>query len=183
MGLAIYLITGLKKIEGARRDADTDELFLPDGSTIADGEYEKFYQDPYFENLNRHAGVELDAYYAIEDGVRVFGRSYGGYNVWRENLAKLAGYPLTDYEENWIKQCHAAGAWDVEEGPFHELIHFSDCEGTLGPVVCAKLAKDFEEFMSKAESDPEFEPYLEGYKQLAAACKRAGEENGALRFC
>lgn len=200
MGLAIYLYTGLKKIEDARRDADTDELFLPDGTTVEYDQYLKVYQDPYFASLNRHAGVELGAYYLHNDGERVFGRSYGGYSAWREWLAKIAGYPLTQYEDSYthsIKECHAAALWPEDDGeqitgPFAELINFSDCEGTLGPVTCAKLAKDFEQFMEKVESESEQrraagttgpDYFLEGYKQLAEATKRAGVENGVLVFC
>lgn len=57
--------------------------------------------------------------------------SYGGYSQWRTQLAELID---TTPEAIW------------DGGPalaFGELIHFSDCEGTLKSEVCAKLAKDF----------------------------------------
>jgi hypothetical protein len=43
--------------------------------------------------------------------------------------------------------------WADEEakGPFTELINFSGCEGYIGPVVAAKLAKDFADYQQRAE--------------------------------
>lgn len=35
------------------------------------------------------------------------------------------------------------------EAPFFELINFSDCEGTIGPVAAAELARDFQEQREK----------------------------------
>jgi len=63
--------------------------------------------------------------------------SYSGYNVWRNSLARVAGYsPLTDgrYDE---------GAWAATGGPFWEMINFTDCDGVLGTAVCKKLCADF----------------------------------------
>jgi len=60
---------------------------------------------------------------------------YSRYNRWREWLCEAAGHGAP------------SDIWDgrVTVGPFVELINFSDCEGIIGPVVCAKLAKDFAE--------------------------------------
>ena len=74
--------------------------------------------------------------YTYDDYVGFRAGSYGGYNYWRQSLASLFGYTKPDGTVNWDNL--------PEEGPFIELINFSDCEGTLGTVVCKKLLHDFE---------------------------------------
>lgn len=100
----------------------------------------------------------------IEDGYYTYGTShdfaagsYGGYNVWRNQLAELAGYPAVRHEAGYKppEMSHAAAAWEVDAGPFWELIHFADNEGCIGTAVSAKLAKDFAEFQSKADAHPD----------------------------
>lgn len=79
--------------------------------------------------------------------------SYSGYNRWREELAKLAGYDAGDYTcYGTTRQSHCVPCWNGATGPFAELINFSDCEGIIGPVVSAKLARDFAEFQGKADA-------------------------------
>lgn len=67
--------------------------------------------------------------------------SYSGYNEWRNELALFAyGVPAED-------------VWrDDTEGPFFELINFSDAEGTIGPVTSAKLAQDFAAWQERANA-------------------------------
>lgn len=77
-------------------------------------------------------------------------------------------------------ESHAAGAWSAEAGPFWELINFSDCEGIIGPVVSAKLARDFQEYQEKANS--QLTDYdLERYNSWRQAFELAAE-NGVVRF-
>lgn len=61
--------------------------------------------------------------------------SYSSYNQFREDLC-LVALGVTP-----------SIVWRVPERftgrPFFEMIHFSDCEGVIGPEVCAKLAHDF----------------------------------------
>ena len=59
--------------------------------------------------------------------------------TWNE-LATLAGYAGAD------------DAWERTDGPFWELINFSDCEGVIGPKTSAKLAGDFAAFQEKADA-------------------------------
>ena len=68
--------------------------------------------------------------------------SYTGYNIWRSRLAELVGVQDRDVWRNPDKYSSI---------PFFELIHFSDCEGTIGPAVSAKLAKDFADWETSAE--------------------------------
>lgn len=100
--------------------------------------------------------LDDDAIYEFDGEVGRFrAGSYGGYNVWRDELARLAGYPETRYRSDYSDRDelrYDAGAWEATEGPFWELINFADNEGDIGAAVSAKLAKDFADFQSKADS-------------------------------
>lgn len=110
--------------------------------------------------------------------------SYSGYNAWREQLAKLAGYPpaysASRLEEKRYQLRHDQGAWNATGGPFWELINFSDCEGIIGPKHAAKLLKDFQEFETRAmeHSDSWFRKC---YKEWQYAFGLAAQ-NGAVDF-
>lgn len=74
--------------------------------------------------------------------------SYSLYNVWREELAKLFGYgdsggSISDFFIE--KELFATGdaVENHTEGPFWELINFSDCDGFFGYKCCAKIWSDF----------------------------------------
>jgi len=110
--------------------------------------------------------------------------SYIGYNHWREQLAALAQYPLAPDpgEHHKGEMAHAAAAWsgDVESGPFYELIDFSDCEGTIGPVVAKKLAADFALYQERANAH-EGEYWRERYADWRKAFEMAAD-GGAVCF-
>jgi hypothetical protein len=92
-------------------------------------------------------------WYSSADSESVYRRAYSAYNRWRDELAKVAGWPEGSYEQYGTKwPSHAASAWAATEGPFWELIHFTDCDGTIGTLVSQKLAKDFADFQSKADA-------------------------------
>ncbi len=98
---------------------------------------------PYqFEGLYERKYIAHDSF-----GFRA--GSYGGYGEWRRQLASLVG--IRDLDAWWSTN---SGRGD----PFAELIMFSDCEGSIGPVVCAKLAKDFAKWQRAAGTlgDPYF---------------------------
>jgi len=68
------------------------------------------------------------------DGFRA--GSYSGYNRWRRLLSKsVLG---ADADEVWENPRRFDGK------PFVELIDFADNEGCIGPIISAKLAKDFQ---------------------------------------
>jgi hypothetical protein len=78
--------------------------------------------------------------------------SYSSYGTFRDELAKLAGYP--EGEETDFGHRHAAAAWQglVEpSAPFYPMINFSDCEGVIGPETSARLAQDFAAHQAKAD--------------------------------
>ncbi len=86
----------------------------------------------------RTAGTSAGVF-DFDEEFRFRAGSYVGYNTWRDDLAKFAGFDS------------AKLVWDTSpSGPFVELINFSDCEGFIGPVVAAKLAKDFMDHAARA---------------------------------
>lgn len=94
--------------------------------------------------------IEDECAYTADDDFHFAAGSYGGFNDWREQLAILAGYPAIDGDD--FRHRHSRGAWAATGGPFWELIHFADNEGTIGASVSAKLAKDFAEFQPKVDA-------------------------------
>lgn len=65
--------------------------------------------------------------------------SYGGYNLWRRHLSKMA--LGKEPEDVWRAPV---------PGPFVELINNADNEGVIGPQTSAKLAQDFAEWEEQA---------------------------------
>lgn len=124
--------------------------------------------------------LEDGAIYDAEDSMGVDGIGYGGFNHWRSKLAEIAGWPLDTYEQ-WGRKwpSHAASAWKAQGGPFWELILFTDCDGTIGAAVAAKLAKDFADYDSKAAAAGD--EFYDFYKQCRAAFEMAAD-GGAVRF-
>jgi len=154
---------------------------------------------------SRMEGIDAAMIYAFKEQWD-FSISYSGHGKWRDALAKLAGYPLTDDpnaqamaefrrqlaaktpgipapDPSESSATHTAGCIDGIPGPFMELINFSDCEGTLGPVVCAKLAEDFQEFDDRAKSawGGDSGPYAI-YSNWRKAVEMAADR-GAIAFC
>ena len=121
-----------------------------------------------------HAAKDIrpDAVYTYEDSMSWMAGSYSGYNQWRSWLATIGGW--TGSEEAW-----KTGEWG---DPFFEMINFSDCEGTLGTLVCQKLLKDFIEFQYRVDQLSDQHSYN---KELYATWRKALEmaaDNGAISF-
>ena len=175
-------------ISAYRKLTKLDVLFNEDGEPVDPTtrepveDYYKVWANPDFPG--RADGLEDRACYSYADAEHVFSRSYGGYNRWRETLAKLAGYPL-DYREMYgVREAsHAAAAWNgkVQAGShFWELVNFADNEGTIGPVVAAKLLRDFAEFDERAKAI-EADRFYEGYCDMRRGIELAAD-GGALDF-
>jgi hypothetical protein len=171
MGLDITAYRGLTKVED-REEAD----FIVGFALIG-----------WVEWPGRTAGLERGAVYASTDRFGFAAGSYGNYNAWREELAQMAGYPLGHYEQ-YGKQwpSYAVACWNGAQGPFAELINFADNEGMIGPVVAAKLLKDFEEHEARAMQwaqglgDDEAW-FIEKYRDWRKAFTYAAD-NGAVNF-
>ena len=144
MGLDISAHSKLVEAPDAERDAD--------GELVDYDNHCEFYENKDFPG--RLEGIKPEIAYTVSGesiGFRAGG--YGGYNSWRNQLAQIAGYPLTEYVSFGTQaEGYDAGAWAAGSGPFYEQIHFSDCDGTIGPVVSAKLAKDYASYSEQAEA-------------------------------
>lgn len=103
--------------------------------------------------------------------------SYGGYNAWRSELARLIG---TTDEEIWR---------NPQPGPFVELIHFSDCEGFMGPQTSKKLAADFDAWEERAAKHvpgsgwgaADAKWFIDAYRRWSKAFHLAAD-GGAVQF-
>lgn len=129
MGLDVIAYSKLVAVPGAERDADGWPL---------DEELVCLWENPHFKG--RLAGIDPAEVYRPEGESSGVSHSYSGYGDWRRQLAKLAGYES------------AEEVWEGKTGPFSEQINFSDCEGTIGPDVSAKLLQDYAAFAPQAEA-------------------------------
>lgn len=104
--------------------------------------------------------------------------SYSYYNEWRELLCRFA--LGVEPKTVWDNLARFAG------GPFVELIHFTDCDGCIGPRVAAKLLADFRTHAARAEQFATLLPddidFLGNYRDFTRAFELAAQD-GALRFC
>lgn len=106
--------------------------------------------------------------FAEEFGLRA--GSYGGYNRWREWLAEGVGHNIDEVHKGIIT-----------EGPFVELINFSDCEGYIGPIVAAKLHADFVAHRAKFTGNVDDGWFPEAYDKWMQAFEIAAD-GGLVSF-
>jgi hypothetical protein len=144
MGLDISAYQNLEFVKG--RDSATDDDW---------DNYISIYVNPDFPG---RAGSLHSGFYNGQCVHSFRAGSYGGYNVWRERLSRL----VLDVLPNAIWTNFKAFAGK----PFVELIHFSDCEGAIGPGVSAKLAGDFAAWEGEArdawgEDSYDFQKYMD----------------------
>ena len=134
----------------------------------------------------RAKGVVEGTVYTFAETFDFCAGSYGGYNTWRDQLAKFAGYPLTEHPDNDRGPSHAAACWKGATGPFSELIDFADNEGVIGAEIAAKLAKDFasktdQEVLEFSERETGDHWFAEQYRRWASAFTMAAD-GGAVCF-
>lgn len=177
MGLDISYYSKLTPLKCAF-DSDGEPL-NEDGTEMDYDTYHKPYQNPDFPA--RFEGLEEGVVYGYEESGSFRAGSYGGYNIWRESLAELAGYPKTETKSHGqVQQSYAAGCWAASSGPFWELIMFSDCEGDMGTPVCLKLAKDFAAFDAHAQNHSD-DLFYERYRYWRTAFEKAAD-GGCVSF-
>lgn len=177
MGVDITAYSGLDKLDcvfdagGEPIDPETKEELA--------GDWVQLYVNPDFDG--RADEIEHNGVYAYEDESEGVSVGYRRYNALRDELAKIAGYPLGEYEKyGSVLKSHCVACWRGAKGPFSELINFSDCEGTIGTAVSKKLAKDFAEFQVKASEHPN-EHFREFYSSMRKTFEMASNR-GAVRF-
>lgn len=118
----------------------------------SEGAYEKGYGLPYKNPAppfaSRFGSLE-EVPYEAEKGIHFRAGSYSGYGAWRKQLAELVG--VQDIRSFWARVTAMEEKGEQpKDMPFWQLLHFSDCEGALGPVVCLALAEDFAKWESRA---------------------------------
>ena len=150
MGLDVYAYSGLEIVD-AERDADDGEV--------------KFYNEDFF--ADRAKDIVDKVVYRYETTYHFRAGSYIGYNKWRNTLAVLAGFDSD------------LGAFEADGGPFWELIHFTDCDGTIGTAVAKKLANDFAQYEEQAKVIDDY--FYDRYANFKRAFELAAN-NGAVRF-
>ncbi len=137
------------------------------------------YANPDFPDVNQHDGM-VSGLYSHGEGGRFQAGSYGVYSRWRVQLCEMSFGCLPQYV--WTNFGNYKGL------AFAELIHFSDCEGVIGPKTSAKLAADFAQHQERAEKyattfKEEFdrEWFLKKYAEWRNAFEFAAQ-NGAVCF-
>jgi len=151
MGLDTTYYRGLTRIEGTQNESG--DLIGTDGHVYEEGNFYEMRRDPWPERCEDFK----DGYYSFKERDHAFSSAYSSYNTWREGLAELAGYEAKlDADAVGLGRAgrlsHSVGAWDATEGPFWELINFSDCEGVIGADVSAKLHADFVAYRGRASA-------------------------------
>ena len=166
-------VTAYKNIEMANGNEAFDET----GELKCEEDWFQLYLNPHYSE--RASEIKDEHAYKAEDSYHFRAGSYGGYNHWRNMLAKLAGYTeSTFFERGAERKSHAATVWqNPVPGPFMEIINFSDCEGTIGTKISKKLADDFANYQTLAEELKD-EVFLEKYN-----CWRKAFELGAADGC
>ena len=158
MGLNISIYKNLKMINKTKINFDKDEQ----------NDYLEIYNQDFKKQLNG-SDLIIGEYYDYDCSEEFHIGSYSGYNYWRNELAKLAGYESDVF------------VWEnVEDGVFVELINFSDCEGIIGSKTSKKLYDDFCKFDNIASLKDERFYYI--YKEFKEAFKIASENNGCVLF-
>lgn len=174
MGLNITAYRNIKEI-GCVFDEDGEPIDPTTGEEI-DYDFRAYVNSDF---PGRADDVRGGAVYSSQDSTS-FRMSYGGYSHWRNELARVAGFPETELGRlGSVAKRHDAGAWAATEGPFWELILFSDCEGVIGSAVAGKLANDFAQYQEQADKEDEH------FRNWYAAWREAFEmaaEGGAVSF-
>lgn len=163
MGLDITWASNAKLSDFSATDDAGDEHGL-----------ERVYANPYFAD---RANDLPEGWYEVGETGRFRAGSYGGYNHWREKLAEFSGWPLSQYDQfGRAYPSYAKSAWDASEGPFWELINFSDCEGCIGPAVSAKLLADFDAHREAmlAKGDEHFMCIYDEFRNAFAKAMQGG---------
>lgn len=170
MGLDCTAYKNIRQLEES--EIDYEEYKDKDGKVL-----ERYPRNGYIFYINPgfpHAAKDIraDVVYGYEEDFRWRAGSYSGYGEWRNWLATIAGYKGSE------------DVWDnAKEGDvFFELINFSDCEGTLGTLVCRKLLNDFIKFQPVVDKiSDDYNYYKQRYADWTYALTLAAD-NGAISF-
>ena len=156
------------------------------------GEGDNLYLYPNDSLLDQSEGIQSGEYACegVQDSFRA--GSYSGYGSWRRTLAKMIGWEIEDLwrnvetlvqrNENLNDVLNENDRFSVDI-PFVELLHFSDCDGFIGPKTSAKLHSDFLEWDENAKNfDSQNSYFYEKYQEWTEAFKVASD-GGCVIFC
>lgn len=160
---------------------------LADREVDPDVDYPLFYTE-YNSTFKYQLGsLKLKSIYLPSDDSdsSSFGAgSYSGYNMWRNQLAIMAGYESADnvWNDNSfdpgnvrLLKLKKLNNEEIRIKPFYELIYFSDCEGLIGPEISAKLYRDFVDFDDKAKNFSKDTYFYSRYKNFKEAFRVASD--------
>lgn len=165
MGVSIDAI-----IEPVLAYTDEEYAALPDDES-RDAAADTLYRVRNILAFAERADGRPEGWYTAVGVMRGPSSSYSGYGYFREQIAIRA------------LGVEPEAVWSDEGGqykgkPFYEIIDFADNEGAIGPVTCAKLAKDFREHR-EAFLDSE---WLTEYDQMTACLEAAAEGAGFVLY-
>lgn len=170
MGLDIVVYSNIQAIEGTLNE--DDDLVTDNGKVYYCDEFLHVPKNDHFKEQSE--GLPEFIVYPTKKTFGFRAGSYGSYNVWRNQLARVAGY-AQDKETGAYDQT----AWNSQFGPFLSLINFSDCEGAINPKVSAELLQDFKNYEEQAAKEDE--RFYELYKNWMKAFEIASD-NGVVFF-
>lgn len=157
---------------------------------------------PCKNEWHRRAEDLTEIAYRDERSYGFWAGSYSSYNRWREGLAQLAGIEMPPSLPcgidpgmaaamgieprpsliTWWNECQRleeSGSAPVDS--FWQMIHFSDCNGALGPSVCKALAADFDSYAERAETHRD-DGWRDLYAKFRMAFRHAAESGGWVEF-
>jgi hypothetical protein len=134
--------------------------------------------------------------------------AYSAFMRWRQKIAQVAGIPPLELMEGfWEKGSYrdpftemakhfpasAAQYYDslpikwsaLKPDPLHVLLHHSDCEGTIGPKACAKIADRLEALLPllpTGDSGGHIGDYRDKTQAFIDGCRKAAAANESLIF-
>ena len=134
MGLDITSYEHVALVEEVHALEDSEGNYCGDPEEYGGQDHVRVYSPDFPDSLG---SLQHDkCYLATGDTFGFRAGSYSGHGQFRAALCEAAlGVPP---ENVWEDPDEFRGK------PFYELINFSDCEGAIGPEVCAKLAADFQ---------------------------------------
>jgi len=169
VGLDVSHYTSIKFLRKLREDEeyfDRHEADMPDARHLCPVDFPRQAEG-------------IDGIYVVEGAVSFRVGSYSYYNHWRNQLAQMIG------------EGTAADVWEKsdagKDGPFYDLIHFSDCEGVIGPQTCDRLAQSFDVWRDRAQEYGEKiegrggRDFLATYEEFRTAFKAAAR-HGCVEF-
>jgi len=161
MGLVIEAFSNIIKLNPKYNLDDIDREEPIDPIT------NKYYKDTFKASVDLEYKLHNGDVFCYKDRKIFIDTSCTRYNSWRHDLSSFLKITFRSLSDN--------------ELPFQELIHFSDCEGTICSSVSQKLYNDFCSFDRLAQSKRENYFYDYFYLNLKE-CFKTASNNGAVIF-